>query len=282
MAGLCTFSLARFDRSRVPSLLAAVPLERLRLQRTTGLAWGRHLGTSDGSRTLGADLARWAWFCSWDDDEAASRFHARLDARLRPAELATLTLRTLRARGRWGGNEVPSPDPGASGSRPTGAVEDDPLRPATAAPSAQATPGEAGHDPRRPATAAPSIGASPARADGDGPLVVLTRARVRPTRWRPFTDAIPPVDADLGAADGRLRSLGVGEWPVLVQGTLSVWRDSRAMAAFSRTEAHRTAVRRTADEAWYAEELFARFAVVAAEGVWDGTPALGDRREEDR
>lgn len=231
MAGLCTFTLARFDRSRVPALLATVPLERLRLGRTPGLAWGRHLGTSAGSRTRGADLARWGWFCCWDDDAAATRFHAQLVARLRPAEAATLTLRTRRARGRWSGNQLRV---------------------------------EADHGP------APSAG-------DDGPLVVLTRARVRTARWRPFTGAIPPVDADLGAADGRLHSVGVGEWPVLVQGTLSVWRDTRAMVAFSRTEAHRTAVRRTADEGWYAEELFARFSVVAAEGTWDGIPALHRR-----
>lgn len=233
MPGLCTFTLARFDRSRVPALLAGVPLERLRLRRTPGLAWGRHLGTSDGSRTLGADLARWGWFCCWEDDEAAARFHATLETRLHPTEVATLTLRTRRARGRWAGREVPPPESGDGDAPP-------------------------------------------------GPLVVLTRARVRPRRWRPFLGAASPVDADLGAADGRLRSLGVGEWPVLVQGTISVWEDVKAMAAFSRTEAHRTAVRRTADEAWYAEELFARFSVVAAQGTWDGSSPLHGRLEPER
>ena len=223
MAGITTFTLARFERSRVPGLLAAVPQERLRLRRLEGLGWGRHLGTSAGGRTLGADLGRWAWFCSWDDEAAAARFHAQLEARLRPAEVATLSLRTVRARGRWAGRELPDPDP--------------------------------------------------ATGDG-GPLVVLTRARVRASRWRPFTAAVPPVDADLATASGLLRSVAVGEWPVLVQGTLSIWRDTHAMAAFSRTEAHRTAVRRTADEHWYAEELFARFSVERAEGTWDGSPPL--------
>lgn len=226
MPGLSTFTVARFDRSRVPALLATVPLERLRLRRTPGLAWGRHLGTSDGGRTRGADLARWGWFCSWDDDLAAGRFHADLTARLRPVEAATLTLRTVRARGRWARDELPEPE------------------------------GD-GADLRH-----------------EGPVVVLTRARVRARRWRPFTGAVAPVDADLAAADGRLRSIGVGEWPVLVQGTLSIWEDAPAMAAFSRTGAHRTAVRRTAEEGWYSEEMFARFSVIGSEGSWDGAPPL--------
>jgi len=224
MTGLHTFTLASFDRARVPLLLATVPLERIRLRRQRGLAWGRHLGTGSGSRTLGVDPARWAWFCSWADETAAADFHDALEGRLRPVEVATLHLRAVRAKGRWAGHEVTVPE---------------------------AEP------------------ASPA------PLVVLTRARVRPTRWRPFSHAVRGVDADRGRAPGLLRSLGVGEWPVLVQGTLSVWQDAAAMTAFARTEAHRVAVHRTDEERWYAEELFARFAVERAQGSWDGTAPAG-------
>ena len=220
MAGLTTFTLASFDRSRVASLLASVPLERLRLRRLPGLSWGRHLGTSSGDRTLGGDPARWAWFCSWDDPGAAAKFHDDLHRRLEPSEVATLHLRAVRARGRWGGHELPA---AAGGDVPS------------------------------------------------GPLVVLTRARVRPTRWRAFRGAVPQVDADLAGAPGLLRSVGVGEWPVLVQGTLSLWRDVAAMSSFASSQAHRVAVRRTSDERWYAEELFARFAVERAQGTWDGS-----------
>jgi len=220
-----TFTLASFDPERVPRLLGTVPLERLRLRRMPGLAWARHLGTSAGGRTLGADLTRWAWFCSWDDEAAAAAFHEAFSARLEPREVATLHLRAVRSRGRWGGHEVPVP-----------VVEEQPATPA--------------------------------------PLVVLTRARVRPSRWRPFTGAVPPVDQELGQAPGLLRSVGVGEWPVLVQGTVSLWRDEAAMTAFSRSAAHREVVRRTAKEAWYAEELFARFSVERTEGTWDGAPPV--------
>jgi len=221
MAGLTTFTVASFEPSRVPSLLASVPLERIRLRRLGGLAWGRHLGTSAGGRTLGADPARWAWFCTWEDEASAASFHQSLEHRLAPLEAATLHLRAVRARGLWGGHEV-SVDP------------------------------------------AESAGTVPA------PLVVLTRARVRLTRWRPFRHAVPPVDTELASAPGLLRSVGVGEWPVLVQGTVSLWQDAAAMCAFARSDAHRAVVRRTADEGWYAEELFARFGVERAQGTWDG------------
>ena len=231
MAGLTTFTLASFDPARVPRLLASVPLERLRLRRLPGLGWGRHLGTAAGGRTLGADLSRWAWFCSWDDEAAAAGFHQAIEQRLAPVEVATLHLRAVRARGCWGGREVPV--------------------------------GEA--------AAAP-----------DRPLVALTRARVRVSRWRPFRSAVPPVDAQLAGAPGLLRSVGVGEWPVLVQGTVSVWRDAAAMTAFAGSPAHRVVVRRTADERWYGEELFARFHLERAQGTWDGAApeeAAEERRE---
>lgn len=232
MSGLHTFTLASFDRGRVPHLLATVPLERIRLRRQRGLAWGRHLGTGRGSRTLGVDPARWAWFCSWADEAAAADFHDALEGRLGPAELATLHLRAARAKGRWAGHEV--------------------------------------------------LIAESESVEAPAPLVVLTRARVRPTRWRPFSQSVPGVDADRGRAPGLLRSVGVGEWPVLVQGTLSVWRDAAAMSGFARTEAHRVAVRRTAAERWYAEELFARFALERTQGSWDGTapaqPGAADPR----
>ncbi len=223
MAGSFTFTLACFEPDRAPRLLVSVPLERLRLRRLAGLGWAKHLGTAAGGRTLGADLTRWAWFCSWDDERAATAFHDALAGRLEPREVATLHLRAVRSRGRWGGHEV-------------AVAEGEPATPS--------------------------------------PLVVLTRARVRAGRWRPFTGSVPPVDDALAEAPGLLRSVGVGEWPVLVQGTVSLWRDGAAMAAFSRSDAHRVAVRRTAQEGWYAEELFARFSVERAEGTWDGSPPL--------
>ncbi|MEP7219082.1 MAG: hypothetical protein ABI876_09205 [Bacteroidota bacterium] len=99
--------------------------------------------------------------------------------------------------------------------------------------------------------------------DPSGPVAVLTRARIRLSRLRAFWSFVAPVRAELAAADGLQTSVGVGEAPLILQATFSIWRDVAAMEAFAyRMGDHREAVRRTRDEGWYAEELFARFAVV--------------------
>jgi len=104
----------------------------------------------------------------------------------------------------------------------------------------------------------PASGGDPA-----GPLAILTRATIRPSRLRAFWREVAPVGARLAEADGLLGSIGIGEAPFIRQATLSIWRDLEAMRAFAyRAGDHRDVVRRTRDEGWYSEDLFARFAVV--------------------
>ena len=110
----------------------------------------------------------------------------------------------------------------------------------------------------------------------DGPVAALTRARVRPRRLATFWRAVPPVAAAAAASPGLLWSLGIGEAPLAFQGTLSVWESRAAMRefAYARPE-HRRAIRRTHEVGWYAEELFATFAVVAVKGLPAGVEAGG-------
>ena len=108
----------------------------------------------------------------------------------------------------------------------------------------------------------------------DGPVAVMTRARIRPSQWRRFWSAVPPVSADLQRTPGLALAIGVGEAPVGLQGTFSVWRHNRDVTAFAHRRApHAEVVRRTGQADWYAEELFARFALVGADGVALGRPA---------
>jgi hypothetical protein len=108
-----------------------------------------------------------------------------------------------------------------------------------------------------------------------GPVAVLTRARLAPSRAVTFWRAVPPVAAELNRADGLLTAFGIGEAPLGWQGTFSVWRDPATLNAFAYDgAAHAAAIRRTADVGWYAEELFARFGVVASRGTLDGKDPL--------
>ena len=113
----------------------------------------------------------------------------------------------------------------------------------------------------------------PARADG--PVAALTRARLRVAAAPSFYRAVPPVSLDLGTRNGLRAALAIGEAPLGLQGTFSLWDSDRALREFARAEAHAAVVARTEPERWYAEELFARFAVVGGRGTLDGRDPLG-------
>lgn len=104
-----------------------------------------------------------------------------------------------------------------------------------------------------------------------GPVAAITRARLRLRRARRFWTAVPPVSADLRDRPGLRLAVGIGEAPVGLQGTFSLWDDASSLTDFAhRRSAHVEVVARTAAEGWYAEELFARFAVVSVDGTFAG------------
>ena len=107
----------------------------------------------------------------------------------------------------------------------------------------------------------------------DGPVAAVTRARIKTVHWRRFWSAVPPVSGDLRAVDGLRLAIGIGEAPVGLQGTFSIWESNAALTEFAhRRSPHTEVMRRTHEVQWYAEELFARFALVDARGTHDGTP----------
>jgi hypothetical protein len=112
-----------------------------------------------------------------------------------------------------------------------------------------------------------------ARDHAGAPVVALTRARLRARTAVRFWRAVPAVAADLWGGDGPrpALALGVGEAPVGVQGTVSVWPAAADLAAFAYGRpAHRAAITATREVGWYAEELFARLAVTESSGTVDG------------
>lgn len=223
--------LWRVPSAAVPAAVARMALDRRHL-RASGAAFWKLLGTGDG-RTFtprDADPHHWAVLTTWDDDAGATAFERS------PAVRAWDRLAAERLRVEM----VPVASRGRwSGREPFG----DPV-------------------PRR----------SDASADTSGPGVAsITRARIRRGKGRSFWGAVPPVSTDLHAVPGLRLAVGIGEAPVGLQGTFSLWDDASSLRDFAHGRAaHRDVVERTARERWYAEELFARFAVRSLEGTHRG------------
>jgi spheroidene monooxygenase len=107
-----------------------------------------------------------------------------------------------------------------------------------------------------------------------GPLAALTRATVKPSVALRFWGRVPDISARIGEDRDVLFKIGIGEVPLLHQVTFSIWPSARSMAEFARTGPHAAAVKAVHDEGWFREELYARFAVVAESGSWNGTSPL--------
>ncbi len=106
-----------------------------------------------------------------------------------------------------------------------------------------------------------------AKPADDGPVLVLTRARLRPAKAFTFWRAIGPVAETLTDAEGLLTAFGIGEAPIGFQGTVSIWAGRQQVNAFAyRTAEHAEVVRSTPVRRWYAEELFVRLEVIDVAG----------------
>jgi len=105
----------------------------------------------------------------------------------------------------------------------------------------------------------------------DGLTAALTRASIKPRWWREFWRSVPPVSADLNSTAGLITSLGIGEAPIGLQGTFSIWESNESITAFSsKQKPHAAVIARTHETGWYSEELFARFKVKKLSGTFAG------------
>jgi hypothetical protein len=103
--------------------------------------------------------------------------------------------------------------------------------------------------------------------DWSGKVVAITRARIK---WRKnviFWNSVPPVTTSLHSSPGLISAIGIGEAPIGLQGTFSIWESGEAVKDFAYSgAAHKEAIKATHRHAWYAEEMFARFALIESRG----------------
>jgi hypothetical protein len=104
--------------------------------------------------------------------------------------------------------------------------------------------------------------------DWNGTVAAITRARIK---WRKnplFWRSVPPVTISLRNSPGLISAIGIGEAPIGLQGTFSIWESPAAIKEFAyRGQAHKEVIAATHREKWYSEELFARFAVTEMKGT---------------
>lgn len=108
-----------------------------------------------------------------------------------------------------------------------------------------------------------------------GPVAVLTRATIRFSRLKNFWANVDKTAKLMLSSKGYITSFGIGEAPLYRQATFSVWESIEDVKAFAYQSAeHREVIKKTRDENWYSEELFARFKPIASFGKLKGLNPL--------
>jgi hypothetical protein len=111
--------------------------------------------------------------------------------------------------------------------------------------------------------------------DYAGPVAVLTRATIRTGKLRRFWSNVDSIAGLMTKTPGYITSFGIGEAPVYRQATFSVWKDQDSVKAFAyQPGEHMEVIKKTRDENWYSEELFARFIPLSAFGSLKGKDPL--------
>jgi len=109
----------------------------------------------------------------------------------------------------------------------------------------------------------------------DGPVAVLTRATIRLNKLKHFWANVDSVANIMADTPGFITSFGIGEAPVYRQATFSIWKSIEDVKAFAYTsKEHAEVIKKTRNENWYSEELFARFKIVDSLGTINGKNPL--------
>jgi hypothetical protein len=110
-----------------------------------------------------------------------------------------------------------------------------------------------------------------------GPVAILTRATIRLSKLKSFWANVDSVAGIMADAPGFITSLGIGEAPVYRQATFSIWRTIEDVKTFAyASKEHAEVIKKTRNENWYSEELFARFKITNSFGTINGKDPLAD------
>jgi hypothetical protein len=208
--------------------------------RTEGLRFQKLLGSGIDFGMV-PDLSTYVFLGVWDTETNAHKFLQSTDFQKfigTVTHTGTLWLSPLKSHGLWDGQ-----DPfGADGK-------------------ASIRPGVSMNDEQAPQNNSSFI------VHRSSLTAVLTRATIRPRALPDFWRHVPQTRDRLRAQPDLLFGIGVGELPLIQQCTISVWRTAQAVDQYAyRQPGHREIVRLTRQRNWYSEELFARFAVLNADG----------------
>lgn len=102
-----------------------------------------------------------------------------------------------------------------------------------------------------------------------GTVAVITRARIKLRFLPKFWRHVPSLGKNVSQAEGALIAIGIGEYPLFMQATFSIWESYEAMRAYAYgSPLHMDVIKKTRALGWYSEELFANFIPYRTVGSW--------------
>lgn len=103
-----------------------------------------------------------------------------------------------------------------------------------------------------------------------GLIGVITRATIKLKYLPKFWSYVPKVSNKLKTQKGLLFSIGIGEFPLFMQATFSVWEDRTYIQQYAyKSKLHSEVIKKTRELNWYKEELFANFIPYRSVGTWN-------------
>ena len=103
--------------------------------------------------------------------------------------------------------------------------------------------------------------------DKNKPIAVITRATIKPKLAFTFWKYVPSVSKSMNNYKELMYSKGIGEFPLLMQATFSLWSSADAMMNYAyKNPKHAEMVKKTRELQWYSEELFVRFEPYKVQG----------------